>query len=558
MAKSIRIGTAEELVVHWQDQWASEQARQELCRSSFETALSHAEVSLHRKAAAFIKSLGCQGPLARSQDAWLIFRGFEAWLVYLANEKAAQHFAQREEQLREEEEQHQADLKTLEESQAAISSWIHRAQQGFSASQQHQRAAALRCGAWRSAARRRAEAAAALRNWLLAIQRAKNVVQQEQLVLWRSRSRLLLCLCAWHSFATSSCRERQRLDLEEKEAALPKRQRKDLKSRLWRYMDWLTICDSKKAQRISLHLLLHCWHLAASVSRRCRRTAQHGPSCFEAALLARAWAAWWDAHVQAQVAAICAQEHSQALEAKAAQDARASEIAGRCIARQFDWLMITILRRWGWSATTGRGLQRASDQLEQEGRLCATAAQAVQQELNQQKDALALARQLRSRERMQLEKQLTESQEALSRANAQLAKENEGASQMEAEIQRVDALLSLQGDDLRQALQGLVIPTPPQEDGSENTRPEAVVATPERPTSSSYSEGPSPAVVQAAQFEDLREARAQAKVERSEAELALRERLDPRSRANAAWSVRLRPLDSDGVRRAASDGQNGR
>ena len=40
-----------------------------------------------------------------------------------------------------------------------------------------------------------------------------------------------------------------RLDLEEKEAALPKRQRKDLKSRLWRYMDWLTLCDSKKAQR---------------------------------------------------------------------------------------------------------------------------------------------------------------------------------------------------------------------------------------------------------------------------------------------------------------------
>lgn len=29
-------------------------------------------------------------------------------------------------------------------------------------------------------------------------------------------------------------------------------------------------------------------------------------------------------------------------------------------------------------------------------------------------------------------------------------------------------------------------------------------------------------------------------VERSEAELALRERLDPRRRANAAWSVRLR------------------
>ncbi|CAL1156240.1 unnamed protein product, partial [Cladocopium goreaui] len=192
---------------------------------------------------------------------------------------------------------------------------------------------------------------------------------------------------------------------------------------------------------------------------------------------------------------------------------------------------------------------------EQEGRLCASVAQAAQQELNQQKDALALARQLRSRERMQLEKQLTESQEALTRANAELAKENEGASQMEAELQRVDALLSLQGDDLLQALQGLVIPL---EDGSENTCPEAAVATPERPTSSSYSEGPSPAVFQAAQFEDLREARAQAKVERSEAELALRERLDPRSRANAAWSVRLRPLDSDGVRRAASDGQNSR
>lgn len=29
-------------------------------------------------------------------------------------------------------------------------------------------------------------------------------------------------------------------------------------------------------------------------------------------------------------------------------------------------------------------------------------------------------------------------------------------------------------------------------------------------------------------------------VEQSEAQLALRERLDPRSRANAAWSVRLR------------------
>lgn len=323
-------------------------------------------------------------------------------------------------------------------------------------------------------------------------------------------------------------------------------------------MDWLTICDSKKAQRISLHLLLHCWRLAVSVSRRCRHTAQQGPVIgFEnAAQLARAWAAWWDAHVQAQVAALCAQERSQALEVKAAQDARASEIAGRCIARQFDWLMIIILRRWWWSATTGRGLQRASDQLEQEGRLCTSVAQAVQQELNQQRDALALARQLRSRERMQLEKQLTESQEALTRANAELAKENEGASQMEAELQRVDALLSLQGEDLRQALQGLVIPP---EDGSEDTRgPEAAAATPERPTSSSYSEGPSPAVLQAAQFEDLREARAQAKVERSEAELALRERLDPRRRANAAWSVRLRPLDSDGVRRAASDGQNGR
>jgi len=33
------------------------------------------------------------------------------------------------------------------------------------------------------------------------------------------------------------------------------------------------------------------------VSRRCRVTARKGPGCFEAALLARAWAAWWDAHV---------------------------------------------------------------------------------------------------------------------------------------------------------------------------------------------------------------------------------------------------------------------
>lgn len=37
---------------------------------------------------------------------------------------------------------------------------------------------------------------------------------------------------------------------------------------------------------------------------------------------------------------------------------------GRCVARQLEWLMMTILRRWWWSATTGRGLQRANDQLE--------------------------------------------------------------------------------------------------------------------------------------------------------------------------------------------------
>lgn len=40
-----------------------------------------------------------------------------------------------------------------------------------------------------------------------------------------------------------------RLELEEREAALPKRQSKDLKLRLCKYMDWLTLCDSKKAER---------------------------------------------------------------------------------------------------------------------------------------------------------------------------------------------------------------------------------------------------------------------------------------------------------------------
>lgn len=40
-----------------------------------------------------------------------------------------------------------------------------------------------------------------------------------------------------------------RLELEEREAALPKRQNKDLKLRLCKYMDWLTLCDSKKAER---------------------------------------------------------------------------------------------------------------------------------------------------------------------------------------------------------------------------------------------------------------------------------------------------------------------
>ena len=60
----------------------------------------------------------------------------------------------------------------------------------------------------------------------------------------------------------------------------------------------------KHSVRISLHLLLHCWRLAASVSRRCRRTA-HGPGCFEAALLARAWAAWWDAHVPWKMGCDC-------------------------------------------------------------------------------------------------------------------------------------------------------------------------------------------------------------------------------------------------------------
>ena len=63
---------------------------------------------------------------------------------------------------------------------------------------------------------------------------------------------------------------------------------------------YLTQIDSNHMPvRISLHLLLHCWRLAVSVSRRCRHTAQQGPVIgFEnAAQLARAWAAWWDAHV---------------------------------------------------------------------------------------------------------------------------------------------------------------------------------------------------------------------------------------------------------------------
>ena len=50
-------------------------------------------------------------------------------------------------------------------------------------------------------------------------------------------------------FLTSILRYASRLELEEREAALPKRQSKDLKLRLCKYMDWLTLCDSKKAER---------------------------------------------------------------------------------------------------------------------------------------------------------------------------------------------------------------------------------------------------------------------------------------------------------------------
>ena len=44
----------------------------------------------------------------------------------------------------------------------------------------------------------------------LAVQRAKNMVQQEQLVRWKSRHRLLLCLSTWHSYATCNSRTHQR------------------------------------------------------------------------------------------------------------------------------------------------------------------------------------------------------------------------------------------------------------------------------------------------------------------------------------------------------------
>eukprot|EP00434_Breviolum_minutum_P040774 symbB.v1.2.036251.t1/scaffold5075.1/size31222/1 len=517
----------------WQEQWASEQARQELCKTSFASALSNAEVSLQRKAAAFVKSLGCQGLLARSKEAWVTYRSFEAWLVWLAAEKGAHQFARREAKLRMEEEQHEADLKGLMQNQVALNTWIQSAQQHLALCSKRRRSSAVSLGQWVSVQRCHWEEAKIFHFWSLAVQRARNMVQQEQLVRWKSRHRLLLCLSTWHSYATCNSRTHQRLELEEREAALPKRQSKDLKLRLCKYMDWLTLCDSKKAERINLHFILNSWHLEVSVSRRCRSTTQRSGESLATALLARSWAAWYDAHVQAQVATLCAQEHSQALEVKAVQDARTGEIAGRCVARQLEWLMMTILRRWWWSATTGRGLQRANDQLEQEGRLCASAAQAAQQELNQQKDALAVARHLRSRERLQLEKQLTEAQEALSSANAELVKENASAAEVESELQRVDALLTkfVQGDDeAKEALKALVS----SNQGSNGATDSLTGST------SSYPEAP-------------RDSRAQAKVK----QVPLPFQPAASQSAAAAWSVRLRSVDAAGhVRTAYDNGQS--
>ena len=49
--------------------------------------------------------------------------------------------------------------------------------------------------------------------------------------------------------------------------------------------------------RINLHFILNSWHLEVSVSRRCRSTTQRSGESLATALLARSWAAWYDAHV---------------------------------------------------------------------------------------------------------------------------------------------------------------------------------------------------------------------------------------------------------------------
>eukprot|EP00913_Durusdinium_trenchii_P034822 g32571.t1 len=363
-----------ELFVHWQNQWATEQSRQELCESSFIAKKSKAEISFQRCEGAFARSLGCQGPLARSKEAWMKYRSFAAWRLWLAAEKAGHQFDQLSEELRIEEERHERhndEMKTIATKQAEISAWKVEKEKRLDDLSHRHHEVALRCGYWLCAEKHHWKKDTIFRAWFFMIVRIKNQdewqLRQLRQLLASRKNHLLLCLCAWRSFALRS-------------------------------------------------------------------------------------SPWWDAHVLSQVAAACAQEPKAA---KHAQDERTHRVAGQCIARQLDWLLIIILQRWWWRATTGRGLQRAKKQLEQEGQASATAAKAVKQQLDQQTDALALARQVRSRERSQLERQLAESQEALSRVNAELAREIEGVSQLETDVQELHRVLALQGEDQLRALQEL-------------------------------------------------------------------------------------------------------
>ncbi|CAJ1398487.1 unnamed protein product [Effrenium voratum] len=429
----------EEELLHWQSQWTDEQVRQERCRSSFEKALAEAEASLVRRRSAFALR---HKALASAKDTWQSYRCLAAWCSWLAAEKAGHQFAQLLEELRLEEDAHQSEQQAAAAKQSEICSWISEAHERRQELSQQRRAVAARCASWQC--RREASwcRAVVFRKWSSWAHRAAKSRAQCS-VSW-DMERLAMALWAWHASVACSFYTQKRSELEAKEAGLQRWQRQEVKARLLTYITWRISRDVKEAHR----RMVVAWRLCIASSRRIAAAPVRDTT---RALAARAWAAWRDAHVQAEVAATCAEERSQAVLARASHCKQADALASRCLAWRSQWLAMSMLHRW-WYLAQGRGLQRASDQLEQESQSSAAAARATQEDVDEQRDSLATARQARTLERAQLEGELADAQEELLRLNAEIAKETEGLNCLEADVQQNAALLALRGEDLSRAL----------------------------------------------------------------------------------------------------------